>query len=273
MTPAGRLHHGIVVVLLIGAAGGCTRRVDAEVEALPVGTSVEVTRQDGGVVRGRLTARNQDTVEMGAGPAARSIPRDEIANVEVVDGTVEPPLSPVARFREFTVPEGTTLALRLDSSLGSDTSLVNDNVEASMAEAVVIDGVTVLPAGSIVMGVVTTADPSGKVSGRARLAVRFRSISIKGRDETYALLAGLQQTAASETTSDAKKIGIPAAGGAIIGAIIGGKKGAGIGAVVGGGAGTAVVLSTSGADIHLPIGTAFSIAIEDAIDLRIPIAR
>ena len=37
---------------------------------------------------------------------------------------------------------------------------------------------------------------------------------------------------------DAVKIGAPAAGGAIIGAIAGGKKGALIGAAIGGGAGT-----------------------------------
>ena len=41
---------------------------------------------------------------------------------------------------------------------------------------------------------------------------------------------------------DALKIGVPAAGGASIGALVGGKKGAGIGALAGGGAGTAYVL-------------------------------
>jgi hypothetical protein len=273
MTITTRLTRMSVAALLIGAAAGCSDRVDAEVEDVPIGTPVEVTREDGGVVRGTLTARDEGHVRMGEGPAARSIPREEITSVEVVEGTAPPELSPAARFREFRVPEGTVIPLRLDTAVGSDTSSVSDDVEASVTDAVMIDGVDVLPVGSVVRGVVTTAEPSGKVRGRANLAVRFRSVSIAGRDDSYALMAGLQQTAAADTTSDAKTIGIPAAGGAIIGAIIGGKKGAGVGAAVGGGVGTAVVLSTTGADIHLPRGTAFSIAIEDAIDVRIPIGR
>ena len=50
---------------------------------------------------------------------------------------------------------------------------------------------------------------------------------------------------------DALTIGLPAAGGAVVGALVDGKKGAGIGAAVGGGAGTAVVLSTRGKDVRM----------------------
>jgi hypothetical protein len=266
-----RIRRTFVAAVLIGAGAGCSGRVD--VVKGPSGTDVEITRQDGGVVRGTLTARDDRQLQMAVGPATRSIPREEVANLEVVEGTTVPALPAAARFREFTVPEGTVLALRLDSSLGSDTSHVDDAVRASLAEAVVINGVTVLPADSVVNGVVTTADPSGKVSGRASLAVRFQSLSIDGRDDTYTLSAGFRQTAASTKGADAKKIGIPAAGGAVVGAILGGKKGAGIGATVGGGVGTAVVLTTSGDDIHLARGTALSIALDDAIDVRVPIVR
>jgi hypothetical protein len=265
------LRRTILVALVIGAGAGCADRTG--VEDVPIGAPVEVTRDDGGVVRGTLTARDERDLRLGDGPAARSIPRAEIANVAVVEATAPPPLSPVARFREFTVPAGTTLALQLDSAIGTDTSRVGDAVEASLTETVLVDGVAVLPAGSVVKGVVTTADPSGKVRGRASLAVQFRSVSVDGHDETYALSAGLRQTASAETMSDAKTIGIPAAGGAVIGAILGGKKGAGVGAVVGGGVGTAVVLSTTGSDIHLPRGTALAIALDNALDVRIPIAR
>jgi outer membrane lipoprotein SlyB len=269
VTTGTRAHQAWLAALLICMAAGCARRTDAEVEAVPIGTPVEVTRQDGGVVRGTLTARDDGAVRMG--PEARPIPRDEIVNLEVVDGAAPPPLPPAAKFREFTVPEGTRLALRLTSPLGSSTSRVNDAVEASLDEPVMVEGLAALPAGSLVRGVVTEAVPSAKVQGRARLSVRFQSVSIG--DEAYALSAGLQQTAESGVASDARTIGIPAAGGAVIGAIIGGKKGAGIGAAVGGGAGTAVVLSTTGEEIHLPSGTILSVAIDGAIDVRVPITR
>ena len=163
--------------------------------------------------------------------------------------------------------------MQLNSSIGSATSHVNDVVVASLTEAVLVDGVTVLPAGSAVTGVVTLADPSAKVRGRASLAVEFRSIAVAGRDTPTTLSASFHRTAASTARKDAKTIGIPAAGGAIIGAIIGGKKGAGVGAVVGGGAGTAVVLSTAGDDIVLPAGTALAVDLDEAIDVRVPIQR
>ena len=261
----------LVVALLIGIGVGCTSRVD--VEQVPIGTAVEVTRADGGVIRGTLTARDDHDLRMTVGPATRSIPRGEIVGVEIIDGTAPPALSTAARFREFTVPQGTSLKARLDSSLASDTSRVEDAVEATLTEAVSVDGVEVLPMGSVIRGIVTSADPSGKVKGRANLAVRFRSVAVTGHDEPYALSAGLRQTAAPTTTSDAKTIGIPAAGGAILGAVLGGKKGAGVGATIGGGAGAAVVLGTSGSEVRLPSGTVLAIALDDAIDMRVPIER
>jgi hypothetical protein len=176
-----------------------------------------------------------------------------------------------ATTREVTLAQGTVLTARLDSAIGSDTSREGDAVEATLTEAVRLDGVEVLPSGSVLTGVVTTADASGKVKGRASLAVTFRSVAVAGRSETYALSASLHRTAASTKGDDAKKIGIPAAAGAGIGAIVGGKKGAGVGALIGGGAGTAVVLSTSGPEVRYAKGAAMSIALDQAVNVRVPV--
>ena len=264
-----RFRRTFLSLLLIGAGAGCSRAAD--VEQVPIGTAVDVTRQDGGVVRGTLTARDDRNVQLATGPAtARSVPRDQITHVQRVDDAARP-LPAAAKFREVTLPANTGLVVNLASSLGSDTSHVNDPVEATLTEAVIVDGVEILPVGSVVAGTVTTADASAKVSGRASLAVQFRSVVSRG--ETYALSATFHQTAASTKGSDAKKIGIPAAGGAVIGAIVGGKKGAGIGAVIGGGAGAAVVLTSSGPEVRWPRGTEVSIALDEALTVRLPIAR
>ena len=75
----------------------------------------------------------------------------------------------------------------------------------------------------------------------------------RGDDERYDIqTATVGRTAPATKKEDAIKIGAPAAGGAIIGAIVGGKKGAAIGTAAGGGAGTAVVLSTRGKEVQLP---------------------
>ena len=59
------------------------------------------------------------------------------------------------------------------------------------------------------------------------------------------------------------------AGGAIIGAIVGGKKGAAIGTAAGGGAGTAVVLSTRGKEVRLPKGSALTLRLSEPVTIRV----
>lgn len=253
------------------AGAGCANRVD--LEKVPVGTEVEVTRQDGGVVRGTLAARDDKTVKVKVGSASRSVPRDQIAEVQLVDETTPVPLPAIAKFREFTLPEGTRLAARLDSAVGSDSSRVEDPVEATLTDPVVVGGTEVLPAGSIVRGEVSAVQAAGKVKGRASLALLFRSVSAAGRDERYPIAARLHLVAPTTKGKDAAKIGIPAAGGAIVGAVIGGKKGSAIGAAIGGGAGAAVVLSTAGEEIRLARGTVLSLPLDHAVDVRVPIDK
>lgn len=257
----------LALASVIGVAG-CAG--PADVEKVPVGAEVEVIRQDGGVVRGTLAERDERTVKVDVGSTSRSVLREEIAEVRVVDEAKPTPLPAIAKFREFTLPEGTKLVVRLDSAVGSDTSRVEDPVEAILSDAVVVDGVDVLPAGSVVRGEVAAAQPAGKVKGRARLALRFSSVSVAGRDERSAIMARTDMLAPATRGEDAAKIGIPAAGGAIIGGIIGGKKGAAIGTAVGGGGGAAVVLSTSGEEIRLARGAVLTLPLDQAIEVRVP---
>jgi hypothetical protein len=199
------------------------------------------------------------------------VPREKIADVQVVEASKPaPPLPPIARFREFTVPAGTEFIVRLESAVASDTSRVEDAVNATLAEPVVIDGTTVIPAGSAVRGEVAAAQPAGKVKGRASLTLRFGTISVA--DERYTIQARVSRLAPATKGEDAAKIAVPAGAGAVIGAVIGGKKGAAIGTAVGGGAGTAVVLTTSGDEIRLPSGARLTLPIDSAIEVRVPIA-
>ena len=261
----------VVALASLVAAAGCART--AAVDEVPVGAEVEVIRQDGGVVRGTLTTRDEEAVKVDVGPTSRSISREQIADVRVVDEAKPAPLPPIARFREVTLAEGTALVVRLDSAVGSDTSRVEDPVEAILSEAVVVDGVDVFPAGSIVRGEVAAVQPAGKVKGRASLALRFTSVAVAGREERSGIVARMDLLAPATKSEDAAKIGIPAAGGAIIGGIIGGKKGAAIGTVVGGGGGAAVVLATPGDEIRLGRGAVLTLPLDRAIEVRVPITK
>ena len=260
----------MLALALVIAGAGCAKRVD--LEKVPVGTEVEVTRQDGGVVRGTLAARDDTTVKVKSGSTSRSVARNQIANVQLVDDT--PAVLPaIAKFREFTLPEGTLLAVRLNSAVASDSSRVQDPIEATLTDAVVVNGTEVLPAGSVLKGVVASVQPAGKVNDRASLALRFGTVSVAGRDERYSIAAHVALLAPTTRRKDVATIAIPAAGGAIIGGLMGGKKGAVIGTAVGGGAGTAVVLTTRGPQVGLARGAVLSLPLDRAVDVRVPIIR
>jgi len=176
-----------------------------------------------------------------------------------------------ARWREVTIPAGTRLAIRLEQAVASDISRVDQPVRATLLNNIVVSGVTVVPAGSAVRGVVTEATRSARVKGLAQVGVRFDKLDVRGAGDPYTIRTGLVTRRATSTKGkDAAKIGVPAIGGAVLGGIFGGKKGALIGSTVGGGAGTAVVLSTRGNEVRLPRGTHLAVKLLDPITLRLP---
>ena len=168
------------------------------------------------------------------------------------------------RYREVTLPAGTRVQLRLGSGYSSETSYVEQRVNAT-----VVGGQAGLPAGSRVSGIVSSVERPGKMKGRGRIALSFNDVVVGG--ERYSMAASYARVAPATKKRDAAKIGIPAAGGAIVGAILGGKKGALTGAAIGGGAGTAVVLSTRGKDAYIGSGSVIGVTLRRALTVRVPI--
>jgi hypothetical protein len=154
----------------------------------------------------------------------------------------------------ITVPEGATLPLILETAISSATSQSGDRVVARLAEDVRVGEKVVVPAGSEVRGQVTAAVPSGRVKTRARLAFDFDTLVLKGKE--HSIESGpLDITAGDTHKKDAATIGIGAGAGAVVGAIVDGKKGAGIGALIDGATGTGVVLTNTGKEVELGNGT------------------
>lgn len=170
--------------------------------------------------------------------------------------------------REVTIPAGTQLRLRLHTSHASNTSRVEERVEAHLVNPVVVNGRTVLPSNTDVTGHITVARPSGKVKGRGYLAVRFTEM--RDDDERYRMTTRTWAREAPGTKrKDAAKIAVPGAVGGVMGAIVGGKKGAAIGAGVGAGAGTGVVLATSGEEVRLPRGSTLLVRLSAPLTVRV----
>ena len=176
--------------------------------------------------------------------------------------------APLPVSREVVIPAGTVLSVRLDTSVGSDISRVEQPVSAHLSRALVIDGVTVAPAGSAVKGNITSVRRPGKVKGRGYVGIRFNSLFVG--DQRYSMTTRANGwTAPSAKKKDARNIAVPAGAGAIVGAVVDGKKGAAIGAAAGGGAGTAYVLSTRGPEVRLGRNTAVSVRLAEPLRVRV----
>lgn len=191
------------------------------------------------------------------------------ARLFVILALLSAPGMMAAEGRDAAVPAGTVLRLRLQNSVGSDISRAEAPVHARLVNPIVIDGRTVVPAGSAVTGLVTQAIRSGKVKGRARLGMRFHALEPAGNNERYRISTNTWSRVAPGTKKkDAARIAIPAAGGAIVGGILGGNKGAAIGAAAGGGGGTAVVLSTRGKEVRLGRGAILLVRLTEPLTVN-----
>src|SRR6478735_2231402 len=242
----------------------CTRA--EAIEKIPAGTEVTVVTKDGTLVRGTIASVATDTVTLnGERPhATTEISRSSIAEVTRVSAA-DRASEPVER--TLTVPDDTAFDVTLDTALASDSSRVEQPVRATIASPIVIDGITVIPAGSSLTGHVTHVSESGKVKGRAELAFRFTRLT--AGSVTYDIdTKPLSYVAASTKKDDAVKIGAGAAAGALIGAIAGGGKGAAIGTAVGAGAGTGVVLATDGKEIQLAEGRKLKVSLTTPLAIR-----
>lgn len=173
-------------------------------------------------------------------------------------------------YRDVTLPAGTVIPIVLDSYVASDTSRIESPVRAHVRNAVVIDGRTVIPAGSALVGHVTRAERAGRVQGRSHIAFRFDQLTLARSNQRLAInTSSVSRIGRTTKGKDAATIGIPAAGGAVIGAIAGGKKGAAIGAAAGAGGGTAVVLSTRGEDVRLGSGYVATVRLLSPMTIRV----
>lgn len=221
---------------------------------------------------GAGTEQAQGTAPAGAGGSQATVSEPAAASTSAgpAPSVGAAPAAPAPEFREIVLPEGAGLALRLASTVASDTSQVEDAVRATLREAVVIDGTTVLPAGTEVDGVVTAVERSGRVRGLARVAFRFTTVRSDGT--SYAIRTdAIERVAETTRGEDAKKIGIGAGVGAAVGAVLGGGDGAAKGAAIGAGAGTGAVLATRGEEVRLGAGAAVGarLAAPVAIQVRV----
>jgi hypothetical protein len=147
-----------------------------------------------------------------------------------------------------TVPVGTVIAVRLQSSVSSATASPGESFDAVLDEPLVVKGETVAPSGTPVTGRVVEAKSSGRLHDSGYLRLTLASITINGKAipvQTSSLFA----KGSNHNKRNAALIGGGAGAGALIGGLAGGGKGALIGGLVGAGAGTGGAYATGKKDV------------------------
>jgi hypothetical protein len=182
------------------------------------------------------------------------------------------------------IPAGGHLMLRMVNSITTATAQEGDYVYLTTATPVSSDGRIVVPVNSHVQGVVASVKRSGRVSGRAELAIRLETLTLPSgkvlkfapkissvdAEGTEQKLERQENTIrqGSDVGRDAARIAIIAGSGAITGGIVdSGWKGAGIGAGAGAAVGVATTMLTRGREVQLRQGASLDVTFSRPVPL------
>lgn len=162
------------------------------------------------------------------------------------------------------IPVGTEFDVRLQTPLSSRTVQLEDRFEATTLVDLVNGDRVLVPAGSVMRGIVSSVTKAGRIERKGSLTVAFDRITIRGR--SYPIRATVTAALESEgIRGETARIGTGAGVGAIIGGILGGVKGAIAGILIGGGG---VIAATEGQDVDLPVGSILRVRLDSPLTVR-----
>jgi len=165
---------------------------------------------------------------------------------------------------QVTIPAGQSILIRMIDGVDSSKNHVGDIFHAGLETDLTIGNTVVARKGTDVYGRLAEAQKSGNFTGKSELQLELTRLVIDGKD--YPVVSSdytLQGKGQGSQT--AKKVGVGAVAGTIIGAIAGGGKGAAIGAAAGGATGAGVQVLTKGAQVKVPSETVLEFRLQQPI--------
>lgn len=188
-------------------------------------------------------------------------------------GTATPPYSPPASSTSATqvnnedpgtIPVGQEMDVRLRTLLSSETATVEQRFETTTAVDLTQNGRVLVPAGSVVRGIVSGVDKAGRLDRSGALTLSFDRMVVNGRE--IPIRGTATDVFESEGIRDeGRTAGLGAGVGGILGGLLGGFKGVLVGAVIGAGG---AIAATEGKDIVLPAGTIVRMRFDSAAEVR-----
>ena len=211
-----------------------------------------------GEVRGDTTERQGAWKGGTSGGVSGGVPGGVSGGVTGEDRTTRP------QSNDSPIPVGHEIDVRLQTQLSSDTAQVEDRFEATTVADLYRGNEVLIPAGSVLRGIVRTVERASRTDRKGELTVSFDQITVRGR--TYPMRGTVSKAIESEgVKGEVGRIGAGAGVGAIIGGILGGVKGALIGVLVGAGG---TMVATEGKDVTLEPGTILRVRMDQPPAMR-----
>jgi hypothetical protein len=162
------------------------------------------------------------------------------------------------------IPVGQELDVRLQNPLSSETAKVEQRFEATTAVDLMQSNQVLVPAGTVVHGVISGVNPAGRIDRSGSLTLSFDGMRVNGREVD--LRASATQVFESRGIRDeVGTAGVGAGIGGVIGGLLGGVKGAIVGVIVGAGG---AIAATDGKDVEIPSGAVVRIRFDTPVRVR-----
>ena len=144
------------------------------------------------------------------------------------------------------VPAGTLFRVRTIDTINVDHSQAGMKFRGSIDDPIMIGGDVIVPRGADVVLVAAKVEQGGRFKGSDLIELKVNSITARGKP--YPVVTSVSQ---SKSAGEGKKTARKVAGGAGLGAIIGGIAGGGSGAAIGALAGGAVIFESDWSKVLL----------------------
>lgn len=254
-----RIYGFVLSALLVVGMAGCSKK--------------EQTAQTPPADQSAQTAQSAPTTPTGAPPAGTTAQPNGVTNSPTTTNPAPAPAPLPEQAKQeapppppppLVVPAGTSLLVRLGSTLDTKTAETGQPFNGTLARSVVVGGEVAIPAGAGVSGSIVDAKSPGRFKGEGVLSITLNSINIGGTPREIAT-STFSQGVKGKGKRTAVAVGGGTGAGALIGGLAGGGKGALIGGLVGAGAGTAGAAFTGNKEVQIPAETVVTFRLANSI--------
>ena len=164
------------------------------------------------------------------------------------------------------VPRGTVIVVRLAETLSSAANKPGDTFLTRLASPVIIGDRVVVPEGAVAKGKIVDSRNARRLGGVSTLAVELTHLVYNGRtyelsSSQYSQLGAPRNAYAAAATTGGNGVG------AVLGIVIGRRRGAAIGTFLGGAAGAGVQALTKPVTAELPAESTLSLRLESPLNV------